>query len=148
MNRHLLICTGLLATALTAFIGSTLAAAAPAAPERLRVPKGFQIEVLTDAVPNARGMTLGRFTGDRGVVYVGTMREGKLYAVELDGGRALKVHTLASGLTLPTGVAYRNGSLFVSAVSRILRFDGIDERLVNPPAPTVVTCLFINIRHK
>ena len=139
MNRHFSICAGLLAAALIAFPWTRPAVAAPAAPERLRVPKGFQIEVLTDAVPNARGMTLGRFTGDRGVVYVGTMREGKVYAVELDGGRALKVHTLASGLTLPTGVAYRNGSLFVSAVSRILRFDGIDERLGNPPAPKVVT---------
>ena len=139
MKRRLPICIGLLAAALTAFIWSTPAVAAPAAPERLRVPKGFQIEVLTDAVPNARGLALGRFTGDRGAIYVGSMREGKVYAVELDGGRALRVHTLASGLTLPTGVAYRDGSLFVSAVSRILRFDGIDERLANPPAPKVVT---------
>ena len=68
MNRHFSICAGLLAAALIAFPWTRPAVAAPAAPERLRVPKGFQIEVLTDAVPNARGMTLGRFTGDRGVV--------------------------------------------------------------------------------
>ncbi len=128
----------MLAALLAAAFGAA-AFAAPAPPERLRVPKGFQIEVLTDAVPNARGMALGRFNGDTGVVYVGTMREGKVYAVEVDAGRAGKVHTLATGLQLPTGVAYRNGSLYVSAVSRILRFDAIDERLTNPPAPKVVT---------
>ena len=134
-------CAGLvrLSIALLALAACTLATAEPAAPERLRVPKGFQIELLTDAVPNARGLALGRFVDGKGVVYAGSMREGKVYAVELDGGRALRVHTLASGLTLPTGVAYRNGSLYVSAVSRILRFDGIDERLANPPTPKVVT---------
>ena len=115
------------------------ALAAPIAAERLQVPKGFQIELLTDAVPNARGMTLGRFAQGKGVVYVGSMREGAVYAVELEDGRALKVHTVAAGLALPTGVAYRGGQLYVSAVSRILRFDGIDDRLANPPAPKVVT---------
>lgn len=132
-------CTGLLAAALIALIWVTPSAAAPAAPDRLRVPKGFQIEFLTDAVPNARGLALGRFVDGKGVVYAGSMREGKVYAVEIDGGRALRVHTIASGLTLPTGVAYRNGALYVSAVSRILRFDGIDERLADPPAPKIAT---------
>jgi glucose/arabinose dehydrogenase len=118
---------------------AVVASAAPASPDRLRVPKGFQIELLTDAVPNARGLALGRFVDGKGVVYAGSMREGKVYAIEVDTGRAVNVHTIVSGLTLPTGVAYRNGALYVSAVSRILRFDGIDERLANPPPPKVVT---------
>ena len=128
-----------LAVALLAWAAIAPSLAAPAPPQQLRVPKGFQIELLTDAVPNARGLALGRFAGDKGTVYVGSMREGKVYAVELDGGRATRVHTLASGLLLPTGVAYRDGSLYVSAVSRILRFDAIDERLATPPAPRLVT---------
>ncbi len=139
MNRFRPIRPGWLAAALMAIVCAAPASAAPAPPDLLRVPKGFKIELLTDAVPNARGLALGRFADGKGVVYAGSMREGKVYAVEIDGGRALKVHTVASGLTLPTGVAYRNGSLYVSAVSRILRFDGIDERLTNPPAPKVVT---------
>ena len=113
--------------------------AAALAPDRLSVPKGFQIELLTDAVPNARAMTLGRYADGKGVLFVSSMGEGKVYAVELDQGRARNVHTIASGLSLPAGVAYRNGQLFVSAVSRILRFDGIDDRLARPPAPAVVT---------
>ena len=120
-------------------LAATVAHAAALAPDRLSVPKGFQIELLTDAVPNARAMTLGRYADGNGVLYVGSMGEGKVYAVELDQGRARNVHTIASGLSLPAGVAYRNGQLFVSAVSRILRFDGIDDRLTRPPTPVVVT---------
>ena len=112
-------------------------AAAPL--DRLRVPPGFQIELLTDAVPGARAMALGRYADGKGVVYVGSMGAGKVYAVELDQGKARRVHTLATGLVLPAGVAYRNGQLFVSAVSRIVRFDAIDDRLANPPAPALVT---------
>jgi len=109
------------------------------APEALRVPQGFQIELLTDAVPSARAMTLGRYADGQGVVYVGSMGAGKVYAVEIDQGRARGVHTLVSGLQLPAGVAYRNGQLYVSAVSKILRFDGIDERLQKPLPPVIVT---------
>ena len=107
--------------------------------ERLRVPDGFQVELLTDAVPNARGMALGRYSEGKGVVYVGTMRAGNVYAVEIEDGKATKVHTVAAGLALPTGVAYRMGALYVSAVSRILRLDAIDDRLANPPQAKVVT---------
>ena len=49
------------------------------------------------------------------------------------------MHTIASGLNRPVGVAVRDGSLYVSAVSRILRFDDIENRLDHPPAPVVVT---------
>jgi len=112
-------------------------AAVPA--DRLRVPSGFKVELLTDAVPGARAMALGRYADGKGVLYVGSMGPGKVYAVELDQGKAQRVHTLASGLTLPAGVAYRDGQLFVSAVSRIVRFDAIDDRIANPPAPALVT---------
>ena len=112
-------------------------AAAPL--DRLRVPPGFQVELLTDAVPGARAMALGRYADGKGVVYVGSMGAGKVYAIELDQGKARRVHTLATGLVLPAGVAYRNGQLFVSAVSRIVRFDAIDDRLANPPVPAIVT---------
>ena len=123
-----------------AMFAALLPAAAAALPfETLRVPPGFHVELLTDAVPNARAMALGRHDGARGVVYVGSMRAGKVYAVELDHGRAGAVHTIASGLALPAGVAYRDGSLYVSAVSKILRFDAIDDHLADPPAARVVT---------
>ncbi|MDB5991452.1 MAG: putative quinone deshydrogenase [Herbaspirillum sp.] len=114
--------------------------------EALRLPPGFHIEVLTDAVPNARQMALGRYADGRGVLYVGSMA-GNVYAVELEQGRAKAVRTIASGLTMPVGVAYRDGQLYVSAVSRIVRLDGIDDRLSNPPAPVVVTDRFPSATH-
>ena len=124
-----------------AIVLATLSASAIAAGlplDRLHLPPGFRIEVLTDAVPQARAMALGHFADGRGVVYVGSGGAGKVYAVEVDAGKA-RVHTIASGLNLPIGVAYRDGALYVSSVSRILRFDGVDQRLSDPPAPHVVT---------
>ena len=124
---------------LAALVGAVaMRADAATPPEKLRVPKGFTIELLTDAVPNARAMALGRVDGDRATVYVGSYGEGKVYAVEIEQGRAKRVHTIASGLQLPIGVAYRDGQLFVSAVSRILRFDAIDTKLQAPPTPVIV----------
>jgi len=121
-----------------AAFGAATASSAPLAPDKLTVPTGFRIELLTDAVPNARAMTLGRYADGRGVVYVGSMREGKVYAVEIGGAAPAKVRVIASGLELPLGVAYRNNQLYVSALTRILRFDGIDNSLDKPPAAQTV----------
>jgi glucose/arabinose dehydrogenase len=52
------------------------------------------------------------------------------------------VRVIASGLREPAGVAFRDGALYVSAVSRILRFDGIEARLADPPEPVVVSDRF------
>lgn len=124
---------------------ASLAGASPV--EHLKVPPGFRIEVLTDQVPGARGLALGDFAGGKGVVYVGSRSEGKVYGVEVDGARASRVHVLASGLEQPVGVAYRNGSLFVSALSRIVALDEVARRLADPPAPRVVTERFPTERH-
>jgi len=100
----------------------------------LKLPPGFAIELVA-RIPNARQMALG----DGRVLYVGSMRAGKVHALELDANyRAGQLHIVAEGLDLPVGVAFRDGSLYVSAVSRILRFDNIGKRLANPPAPVVV----------
>jgi glucose/arabinose dehydrogenase len=107
--------------------------------DTLRVPAGFHVALLTDAVPNARQMALGRGADGKSVLYVGSRSEGKVYAVELQGDKAGKVHTIASGLDMPSGIAWRDGSLYVAAVSKVLRFDAIDGRLAQPPAPVVVT---------
>lgn len=127
----------LVAAALAAAAGP---AAAAVAADRLRVPPGFRIELWTDAVPNARALALGRWSAESGgTVYVGSFAAGTLAAVEFDNqGRAAAVHTLARGLRAPGGVAWRDGRLYVSAVSRIVVFDDIDRRLADPPAPRVL----------
>ena len=111
----------------------------------IRLPPGFAITIYADDVPNARGMTLGQ----NGTLFVGTMRKGDVYAVvDKDGDqRADQIFTIAGGLHMPVGVAYRNGSLYVSAVDRILRFDGVEQRLTNPPSPVTVTDRFPKETH-
>lgn len=102
--------------------------------ERIKLPPGFVIELVA-RVPNARAMALG----DGNVLYVASMREGRIHALELDKDyRAGKLHVIAKGLSLPIGVAYRDGSLYVSAVNRILRYDAIGKNLASPPEPVVL----------
>ena len=103
--------------------------------DRIKLPSGFAIELVA-RVPGAREMALG----SKGTLFVGSI-EGKVYAVARGNGGAT-VHTIASGLNRPVGVAVRDGNLYVSAVSRILRFDDIENRLDHPPAPVIVTDKF------
>jgi len=104
--------------------------------ERIRLPPGFQISLYADGVDEARSLALGA----KGTVFVGTMRAGRVYALvdRNRDGKADEVITIARGLNLPNGVAFRNGSLYVAEVNRILRFDGIEDHLRDPPRPVVV----------
>ena len=105
----------------------------------IKLPPGFSIALFA-RVDNARQMALGRADASGGHVFVGSMRAGKVHAVRFDAAyHATGVTTVASGLQMPVGVAYRDGALYVSAVSRILRYDNIEQRLEQPPAPAVVT---------
>lgn len=107
------------------------AAAADLPVSRLKLPPGFAIELFA-RVPNARQMALGNHT-----LFVGSMREGKVYAIPLQGTRRPRV--VADGLRQPVGVAFRGGDLYVSAVSRIVRLRDIEARLDRPPHPEVVS---------
>jgi glucose/arabinose dehydrogenase len=103
--------------------------------DQLSLPPGFQIEVYAE-VPGARQMAAGA----PGIVYVGSRRLGKVHAVVDSNGdhRADRVLEIADGLAQPSGVSYRDGNLYVAAISRILRYDDIDARLDAPPEPRVV----------
>lgn len=129
------------ARAQTLRVGATLLLAATAVPalaalpiERIKLPPGFHIEVLSDALPSARGMALS----PKGILYIGSL-DGHVYALELRDGHVTARHVITSGLETPAGVAWRDGALYVSAVSKILRFDAIDAHLNDPPKPAVVT---------
>ncbi|HET9819022.1 MAG TPA: PQQ-dependent sugar dehydrogenase [Rhodanobacteraceae bacterium] len=103
----------------------------------LKAPSGFHVSIFSDQVPDARAMTLG--TGD--TVFVGSMREGKVYALTgMDAnGHPRHVYVIAKDLQLPAGVAFHDGALYVSAVSRILKYPDIEAHLADPPQPVVVT---------
>ncbi|MBK8554684.1 MAG: sorbosone dehydrogenase family protein [Lewinellaceae bacterium] len=104
--------------------------------EKIKLPEGFHIDVYAENVGNARSLSLS----PGGTLFVGSMGAGNVYALrDTDGDmHADQQFLIASGLQMPNGVAFKNGSLYVAEVSRILRFDDIENRLSNPPAPVVV----------
>jgi glucose/arabinose dehydrogenase len=110
----------------------------------LRLPPGFHIGVFSDKVPGARSLALG----DKGTLFVGTW-EGQVYAIPgaAGAGTAGRVVTIARGLNMPNGVAFRGGALYVAEVSRILRFDSIEDSLDTPPRPVVVFDRYPRDRH-
>ena len=91
-------------------------------------------------LPNARSMTLS----PKGTLFVGTLKEGKVYAVPAqNGGNGIhKAVTIAHGLNMPNGVAFRNGALYVAEVNRMLRYDDIESHLSNPPKPVTINDSF------
>lgn len=112
--------------------------------DKIELPSGFKIEVFAQDVPNARAMVLG----DKGTLFVGSRRAGKVYAIVEDKTKAIKkVMTIASGLNLPTGLTFKDGALYVSEVSRIIRYDNIEQFLENPPKPIIVNDSFPKDAH-
>ncbi len=121
--------------------------------KKIVLPPGFQIEIFADDVPNARGLA----RGENGTVFVGTRTKGDVYAlVDEDGDyRADKRHTIfaegelpdGSEILQPTGVAFRDGSLYVGAISHILRWDNIEKNLSKPGAPVIVTSAYPDKQH-
>ena len=102
----------------------------------ITLPPGFHISIYADNIEGARSMALS----PDGVLFVGTRGEGKVYAI-LDTNKDYKadeIITIASGLNMPNGVAFRNGSLYVAEISRILRYDNIEAKLHNPLKPVVI----------
>ena len=118
--------------------------------ESLTLPQGFTVEVYADGLDHPRSMVMT----PNGTLFVGTRADtmvlargtagpdaGKVYAVRYRAGerRAGEVITVTSGLRAPNGVAFRDGALYVAEINRVLRFDDIESRLDNPPAPVVVS---------
>jgi glucose/arabinose dehydrogenase len=111
----------------------------------ITLPPGFSIGVYAADVPNARQMA----AGPRGVVFVGSRSEGKVYAVvDADGDhRAEAVHVLARGLSMPSGIAFRDGNLYVAEVSRILVMRDVARDLTRPAKVEVVSNAYPSDTH-
>ena len=108
--------------------------------DTITLPAGFAIDVYAGNVTGARSMTLS----PNGTLFVGSRGPGNVYAIpDRDGdGRADAVIVVASGLNSPNGVAFRDGSLYVAEISRVLRYDNIEANLDNPPEAAVVSDAF------
>ncbi len=135
----------LIAFATTLFWYSSLGLAGDFPLDRIKLPPGFKIAVFADNVENARSMT----HGPKGTLFVGSRDEGKVYAVTYRDGAtsADRVITVASGLNQPNGVAFRDGAFYVAEISRVVRYDNIENRLSNPPSPVIVNDGFPSEKH-
>lgn len=91
----------------------------------IELPEGFTIEFFAK-VPGARSIA----AGTRGFFFVGT-RDDRVYAVlDEDGdGTAERVRSILTGLTMPNGVAYREGDLYVAEVGRIIVIREVARKL-------------------
>jgi len=113
-------------TAAVVAAGVALPAQSKVQLSKIKLPPGFQISVWADGVSNVR--SLAQSPG--GTVFAGTWNAGSVYALRDDNkdGKADRVITIISGLrNMPNGVAFRDGSLYVAEINRIIRFgpDGL-----------------------
>jgi glucose/arabinose dehydrogenase len=111
---------------------------------KIQLPPGFKISVFAE-IPNARSMCWG----SNQTLFVGNRDEDKVYAAKdtNNDGRADQIFIIDQNLNMPCGVAFKNGSLFVAEVSRILRYDNIENNLNKPPKPVVVYDKFPTEKH-
>jgi len=104
----------------------------------IKLPAGFKITYFHNRVPNARQIALSK--ANNSILYVGTRTAGAVYAVvdwNLDG-IAESVTTIATGLRMPNGVAWHQGTLYIAENHRITKIDNIDTRFQTRPQLTVV----------
>ncbi len=98
--------------------------------DKIKLPAGFKAEVWSHGHPGGRTMVMG----DKGTMFMGTRVIGRVYAItNKDGKREVK--TTATGLTQPNGLAFKDGSLYVFAINKVLRYDNIEDNLDNPGTP-------------
>ena len=103
---------------------------------KIRLPTGFRISVFAQDLTDARSLAVS----PNGTVFVGNRRGDKVYALQDTSGnkKADKIYTVAKGLNMPTGVAFRNGDLFIAEVDRIVKIPNVEANLDNPPEPVLV----------
>jgi glucose/arabinose dehydrogenase len=56
----------------------------------------------------------------------------------VDRGGTREVKTIAEKLELPNGIEFHKGSLYVATPKAITRYDGIEDKLDNPPTPVTI----------
>jgi glucose/arabinose dehydrogenase len=101
----------------------------------LKVPPGFKVELWASGMPGVRHMV----RGDGGTIWAGTRTIGRVYEIKDAGGRRTS-RVLVDKLTQPNGVAFKDGRLYVVAIDKVLRYDGIES---NPNAQAMdVTAAF------
>ena len=92
--------------------------------KKIKLPPGFKIDVYASNVLAARQMAWG----DKGTLFVGSFGLGNVYAItDKDGKKEVK--TILKGLNMPTGLAFRNGALYVIAVDKLIKYENAEANL-------------------
>jgi glucose/arabinose dehydrogenase len=112
--------------------------------DTLKLPPGFRVEVYASDVRAARELAIGA----KGTVFAGSMRSS-VYAIVDENGdhRGDRVITVARGLNQPSGIAFRDGALYVAEISRVTRYDDIEAHLDAPPPPVTINDTLPNDAH-
>ena len=113
--------------------------------EQIILPDGFEIKVFA-RVSKARSMAIS----PSGTLFIGNRNGGKVYAVrDTDGDFKIdEKHVIASGLNMPNGVAFKDGDLFVAEVSKLHKYNDIENDLGEiEPEPTLIYDDFPKEKH-
>lgn len=104
--------------------------------QNLSLPPGYAIEIYASGVNNARQMA----RSEQGIIFVGSRSAGVVHAViDKDGdGKADEVLEIANGLNMPSGLAIKDGDLYVAQVSQVIKYANIEQTFRNLPSPEVV----------
>ena len=103
----------------------------------------FRLSVVTDEAPGARQMA----ETESGLLLVGSLRQGNLYAVTTGADGMVEVVTFARRLELPSGLALIGDDLYVGALDRVLRYRSIEKTFRDNPEPEIVTDILPDERH-
>jgi len=102
-------------------------------PGKLKLQKGFNIELFAGQVPNARSMR----QGDKGTIFVGSRLQDKVHYITESGGKR-DVKVLVSGLYRPNGLAIKDGTLYIAELSKISKIEKVEDNLDKSPKPVEV----------
>ena len=119
----------------------TVTKAADVPLDKIKVPAGFKVEVWADSIPGSRAIA----EGDDGKYYVGTRGLGRIYELT-DDGKQRTSRIVIDKLNQPTAT-YKDGALFVVAVDKVLRFDGIAKNPTVAPVDLTEKFNFPPLQH-
>lgn len=97
--------------------------------DKLVMPEGFKISVFA-RVNNARSLAIG----DEGTIFVGNRGGDKVYAIRDTNGDQVadERYVIASGMRMPNGVAFKDGTLYIAEVSKLWKIENVESTLNNP----------------
>ncbi|WP_290697074.1 PQQ-dependent sugar dehydrogenase [Amphritea sp.] len=112
--------------------------------EQLKLAEGYKVSVVAKA-KNARQIALG----EPGTLFVGSRKEGKVYRLRDRDGDGIyeQQEILLKRLNMPSGIAYRDGDLYVAAVNQILRVADAGTLTQLPVSAELITDNLPDIKH-